>query len=108
MKKCATPTISYKNGELLFSCETKGVEYVSEVIATEAGKFYSSKVKLCGTYTVNVYATKDGYDNSDVATLELIPNADGGSCDVNGDGAVDVADIAAIISEMAARARRQD
>ena len=78
------------------------------MIATEAGKFYSSKVKLCGTYTVNVYATKDGYDNSDVATLELIPNAGGGNCDVNGDGRVDVADIATIIDEMAASARRQE
>ena len=105
VKKCATPTITYENGELLFSCETEGVEYVSEVMATEAGKFYSSKVKLYGAYTVTVYAIKEGYDNSDVATLELIPNA-GSGCDVNGDGTVDVADIATIISEMAARSRR--
>lgn len=34
--QCAKPTIAYKNGEITFSCETEGVEYVSEIKAADA------------------------------------------------------------------------
>ena len=105
-KKCATPTITYNNGKLKFSCETPGVEYVSEVTSKETKKYYSDEVTLGGRYLVSVYATKAGYDDSDLATLEFTINGNGNICDVNVDGAVDVADIAAIIDEMAANARR--
>ena len=49
-------------------------------------------------------------DVADIATVISVM-ANGGTdltADVNGDGAVDVADIATIIDEMAARARRQN
>lgn len=104
-EKCATPTIAFVDGELVFSCETEGVEYVSEVSSAETKKYYDNKVKIGGTYTITVYATKAGWENSDVATLEFTIGAGGEVCDVNKDGAVDVADIATIIEEMAARAR---
>ena len=58
-KKCATPTISYANGELAFTCETEGVEFVSEITDTDIRKFYDAKVSLSVTYTINVFATKD-------------------------------------------------
>ena len=70
-EKCATPTISYANGELIFNCETEGVEFVSEITDTDIRKFYDAKVSLSATYTITVYATKTGYDNSDVATATL-------------------------------------
>ena len=70
-EKCATPTISYVNGELAFACETEGVEFVSEITDTDIRKFYDAKVSLSVTYTITVYATKAGYDNSDVATATL-------------------------------------
>ena len=70
-QKCATPTISYANGELAFTCETEGVEFVSEITDTDIRKFYDAKVSLSVTYTINVFATKDGYDNSEVATATL-------------------------------------
>ena len=94
VKKCATPTISIVDGELEFSCETEGVEYVSEVTSKEVKKYYDSKVKISGTYTVSVYAMKTGWENSDVATLEFTVGADGTGVlgDVNGDGIVDVSD----------------
>ena len=66
--KCSTPTIAFIDGKLKFSCETEGVEYVSEVTVADAKKNYSGEV-----------------------------------CDVNKDGAVDVADIATIISRMAGK-----
>lgn len=70
-KKCATPEISYSNGKLDFTCETEGVEFVSEVIVEDAKKYYDASVTLSQTYNVTVYATKAGYENSDVATASL-------------------------------------
>ena len=69
--KCATPTITFKNGQLSFDCETEGVDYVSEITNTDIKKHYDATVPLKATYTVSVYATKTGYDNSDVATAKL-------------------------------------
>ena len=108
VQKCATPTIAFRNGKLTFSCKTEGVEFVSEVTADDAGKHYSNEVVMGGKYKVTVYATKVGWENSDVATLEFSLGSGGKSCDVNKDGTVDVADIATIISVMAAEARLQE
>ena len=69
--KCATPTIIYKNGKLLFSSNTEGVEFVSEISDTDIKKNYGSEVHLSAAYTITVYATKSGYDNSDIATATL-------------------------------------
>lgn len=103
--QCATPTIAYENGKITFSCETDGVEYVSEIKAADAKKYYDGNITLTNTYTVSVYATKEGYVNSDVATLEIHPTniGEGGSCsgetgDVNGDKKVDVSDIVKIVN----------
>ena len=90
--KCATPTISFVNGELEFSCETEGVEYEYEVTVADAKKDKGNKVSLTGVYKVSVYATKEGYENSDVATLEFTMSDTGLKGDVNGDGVVDVSD----------------
>lgn len=119
-QKCATPTIAYDNGELVFSCEMEGVTFVSEVNVVDAKTNKGERVQLTPTYVITVYATLDGYDNSDVATATIgwrngRPVMEGFSsvtleddeyaCDVNGDFIIDVADIATIISEMAKRAR---
>ncbi len=108
LPKCATPTISYNNNELSFSCATEGVEFISEVTVGDAKKYYDSKISLSQTYNVSVYATKDGYEASDVATKEI--EISGGSNeggnnsgptlqgDVNGDGKVDVADHVSLSS----------
>ena len=93
VKKCATPTISIASGELEFSCETEGVEFVSKVTVSDAKKNYSSKVSLTGVYKVTVYATKAGYENSDVATAEFTMSGSGLKGDTNGDGKVDVEDV---------------
>ena len=61
-----------------------------------------------GTYKVSVYAIKAGYENSEVATMEFTLGAGGGNFDANGDGKVDVADITAIINEIAAQAKMQE
>jgi hypothetical protein len=97
-KKCATPTISLVDGELQFSCETEGVEYVSEVSFVDGKQYFGSKVSLTGVYKVSVYATKAGYENSDVVTEEFKLGGGGGIGDVNNDGVIDVADVVAVVN----------
>lgn len=95
-QKCATPTISYINGEIVFGCETEGVNYVSVITAPDAKNYYDGKIIPTNQYTVSVYATKEGYENSDVATKVIDIAGTVGSGvrgDVNGDGVVDVADV---------------
>ena len=72
VKMCATPTIAFVDGKLKFSCETEDVEYVSEIKDTDVRKFYDSEVSLSATYEISVYATKTGWENSDMATATLI------------------------------------
>lgn len=71
-KKCATPTISYGGKKLTFSCETESAEYVYEIKDADVKKGYDSEVSLSATYEISVYATKAGYENSDVATAILV------------------------------------
>ena len=70
-KKCETPTISFVDGKLTFSCATEGVEYVSEVTCSDVDKYYSNEINLAACYDITVTAMKTGYDNSDVATAKL-------------------------------------
>ena len=70
-KKCETPTISFIDGKLTFSCATEGVEYVSEVTCSDVNKYYSNEINLAACYDITVTAMKTGYDNSDVATAKL-------------------------------------
>ena len=117
-KKCATPTISYDKGRLVFSCETPGAECVYELSCSDNGSGRGGEVSLSQTYEIRVHATLDGYEDSDVATAIIgwcngKPVMEGFSSvtlgddehrgDVNGDGIVDVADIATVISIIAAK-----
>lgn len=69
--KCATPTISYQNGKLVFSSATEGVTYRSTITDSDISSYTTAEVQLTATYNISVYATKTGYDNSDVATATL-------------------------------------
>ena len=71
-QKCATPTISYGGKRLTFSCETEDVEYVYEIKDADIKKGYDAAVDLTATYEISVYATKAGYENSDIATATLV------------------------------------
>ncbi len=101
IKKCATPTINFANGKLQFSCETEGVEYVYEVKCADAAKGSGETVTLTQKYIISVYATKSGYENSDVATKEIIVGGiDGLRGDLNGDGTVGMPDAMFIVNKM--------
>lgn len=92
--KCATPEISYANGKLTFTCETDGAECVATITDPDITTHYGNEITLSLKYTVSVYATKNGYDNSDVATREIIIEKDQTTLfgDLDKDGKVNVAD----------------
>jgi hypothetical protein len=70
-KKCSTPTISYVNGQLKMSCATEDVEYVTDIMDADVKKHYDATISLTATYDISAYATKGGYENSDIATATL-------------------------------------
>jgi len=71
-QKCATPTIAYQNGKIVYDCTTDGVDFVSEVTAADCKKYYDAEVSLTATYSISVFATKTGYNNSDTVTATLV------------------------------------
>lgn len=72
MDKCATPTITYENGQLMFGCETEDVDFISSIKDSDIRDDYKSpSIQLSVTYNVSVRATKAGYLNSDVTTATL-------------------------------------
>lgn len=70
-QKCKTPTISYTNGQLKFECETEGVNFKTSITDVDIRDYTISAIDLTATYNIRVYATKLGYDNSDVASATL-------------------------------------
>ena len=75
---CATPVVSYSNGKLLFDCETDGAEFVADVKCNDNNRYYNSCIDLTVAYSIAVYATADGYENSETvnATLCWIESGD--------------------------------
>jgi len=70
-EQCATPTISYQNGKLTFESITEGVEYQYQITDDDIKTGVGSELSLNATYHISVYATKNGYKNSDIATATL-------------------------------------
>ena len=104
--KCAKPAITLNNGKLTFSSEDEGVEYHYEISDADIKTGGDTEVSLTFLYTISLYTSKAGLDNSDVVTMQiqLSPGAGGGKKgDVNADGIVDVADIANVIDIMAGK-----
>lgn len=71
VKKCAKPTISYVSGKLTFNCETEGAICQSSIKDADIKSYSGNEVQLGVTYSISVYATKIGYDDSEVATATL-------------------------------------
>ena len=45
--------------------------FVTNITNSDIGQFQGSTISLTATYNISVYATKTGYDNSDVVTATL-------------------------------------
>ena len=74
-EKCATPVISYSNGELIFSCETEGAKCTYNIKSpdvTYGGTFSQNmKLPLYAYYNIYCEATAEGYTKSDLAEATL-------------------------------------
>lgn len=53
------------------SCATEGVEFVTDITDADIKRHYDATISLTATYNISAYATKAGYDDSDVATITL-------------------------------------
>lgn len=84
-EKCSKPTITLVDGKITFNCETPGVTY-HWMMSSPSGTSGSSSI--IQPITLKVYATKSGYQNSDVTTYKF-PAVNG---DVDANGVVNVAD----------------
>lgn len=52
-------------------CETEGVNYVSTITDSDIKDYNVARIPTNVTYTIKVHATKEGYQDSDVATATL-------------------------------------
>lgn len=95
--RCATPTISIKDGKLVFDCETEGVKYHYQIIMPESQESIGNQIPLPTTVTIKVYASKENYLDSEVATKDmgLLLGLKG---DMNDDGVIDAADIVNLVN----------
>ena len=98
VEKCATPIIAFANGTLTYSCETEGVEFVTSITISGEKAMTGNNILLSNltpSYRINVYAKKDGYEDSEVATKEVDFKALKG--DANDDGEITIADAVRIV-----------
>lgn len=68
---CAAPAISYSNGKLLFECDTEGAEFVADIKCNDNNRYYGNSINLSATYSISVYATLSGYENSETVSATL-------------------------------------
>ena len=97
--KCATPVISYDNGNISFTCATEGVKYNSSVEYVDNEFNDVPEYPAPSHFVVKVVAVKNGFLPSDVAKQEFalesyvdVKTGDYKQGDVNKDGNVNVAD----------------
>lgn len=82
VEQCAPPTIYYENGVLTFKSETEGARCVATITDDDVKTHYGNTVALGVLYEIQVYATKDGWQDSEVTTatlcwIEATPYAEG-------------------------------
>ena len=92
-KKCETPTITVDGSSVKFDCNTSGVMFHYTITSsdTKSDVTYSG-FEVKNSYTISVYASKEGYVDSDVAKSTFEIGRSGVFGDLTGDGIVNVAD----------------
>jgi hypothetical protein len=73
-EQCATPTITYADGELQLTSTTEGAQYHCTITDADMMKdklIEDGKVQLAAAYNISAYATADGYTASEKATAVL-------------------------------------
>lgn len=72
LEKCATPTIDYKDGKLVFECGTDGAECVTTITSADVDIHFGNEVAISYTYNISTFAKAEGYANSEVVTAMLV------------------------------------
>ena len=96
-ERCATPTIVFADGELTFTCETEGVEFVPKVTCTPTYTLEGNKMRMGATFNISVYARREGYNKSEAATKTIEAKELG---DVNGDGRLTIVDLTLLVKKI--------
>jgi len=71
IKPCATPTISFVGGKLIFKSETEGATFTYDIKDDDIKSGTGSEVALTATYQISVYASAEYCYDSEVATATL-------------------------------------
>ena len=94
LPKCAKPEISIVDGKVKITCATEGAEFVTKLTVGDTNNYYDSEFALSNKIMISAYATKEGYDNSDVTTTEITFSGDPVKVgDMNQDGKLTITDV---------------
>ncbi len=84
---CVKPTISYENGQLVFNSATSGAKYHCTITSPDMKSDVLNEtgtMNLDARYDIAVYATAEGYTQSETATATLYwVKADGNLTNIN-------------------------
>lgn len=110
--KCAKPVISFAGGKLSFSCATEGATCNYAITNEDIKSGIGNEVSLGLTYHISVYASKEGYDNSDVATMDIVITGDNQATgsgqaivigDMDGNGVLNAVDVVKLVDKIMGR-----
>ena len=111
-EQCATPTIAFADGKLAFATATEGAECVWTLTRSGGNSGRGTTMEAPSVFELTVYATKDGWKNSDHATALLVwgdadvegdniirlGSAGGVNYDLNNDGFINTADVVTLVN----------
>ena len=98
--KCEKPVITLlANGKIKVESATEGATCVTNITSSNAEPLTDGEISLSTplvVFTVTSYATKEGYDDSEVATATFrYEKTDG---DMNGDGTLNITDVIHLVN----------
>ena len=111
-EKCATPTITFADGKLTFATATAGADCVWTLKRSGGNSGRGTTIEAPSVFELTVYATKEGWKNSDHATALLawgdadvegdnvirLGGVGGVNYDLNNDGVINMADVVTLVN----------
>ena len=89
-----------------FSCATDGVTFMYSITNDDVKSGDGNDLMLGMTYHISVYATKDGFDNSDTATMDITIDGNGKAVvvgDMDNNGVLNAVDIVKLVDKVMGR-----